>query len=79
MPTFTVHFKGNSSGEGAYVHGAKVGGPYQTKQRARSTVDRLDNKYGAYVHTIKEHPDTAGNYGAGHDMTTHGEGKPHGE
>lgn len=28
--------------------------PYKTKQAARKAVDRLDNAYGAYVHTIKE-------------------------
>ena len=32
---------------------AAVRGPYQSKQRARNMVDKLDNEYGAYVHTIE--------------------------
>lgn len=33
--------------------GMKVGGPYQTASRARIARDKLDNKYGAYVHHVR--------------------------
>lgn len=29
-------------------------GTYSTKQRARNAVDKKDNAYGAYVHSIRE-------------------------
>lgn len=31
-----------------------VVGTYSTKQRARNAVDKKDNEYGAYVHSIRE-------------------------
>lgn len=33
--------------------GDSVGKPYTSKNRARSRVDALDNKYGGYRYTIK--------------------------
>ena len=70
--TYTVHYEGPHSPINNYVKGMKVGGPYKSKQRARNVVDKKDNEYGSYVHRIRE-------YGQGHDMTQHGEGKGHGE
>lgn len=29
-------------------------GTYSTKQRARNAVDRKDNAYGGYVHSVRE-------------------------
>jgi len=31
----------------------QIVGTYTSKNRARNTVDRKDNEYGAYVHSIK--------------------------
>lgn len=36
-----------------YRTGAIVG-TYSTKQRARNAVDRKDNAYGGYVHSVRE-------------------------
>lgn len=32
----------------------KVGGPYKTKQRARTARDKHDNAYGCYQHAISD-------------------------
>lgn len=40
-----------------YVHhkdGRRVGGPYKSKTRARTAVDKFDNQYGGYAHHIRD-------------------------
>jgi len=57
MPSYTVHYEGPTHSGSDYQKGKKVGGPYKDKNRARNAVDKHDNKYGAYVHRIREAPD----------------------
>ena len=33
--------------------GVKVGGPYKDHHRARAALDKKDNEYGGYVHSLK--------------------------
>lgn len=42
------------------VKNGLVVGTYSTKKRARRAIDRLDNAYGAYVHSLRI-VDAAGN------------------
>ena len=49
---WTVHFKWQNDTSGRRT-GDKVGGPYKSIQRARNVLDKKDNEYGAYVHTIR--------------------------
>lgn len=52
MP-YTLHYEGPEKGH-PYTKGRQVGGPYKNKKKARVALDRADNKYGAYVHRIRE-------------------------
>jgi len=74
MPVHRIKQDKNTGGWNVVYQGGgeHASGPHAEKEHARSIAKRLNQ-----VH--KEMSAIGNEYGSGHDMTKHGEGKPYGE